>query len=216
MKMFSTVAPVEAEINMSLFSGIELAKSEIKVGKVDLLVLSTVSPMEMYFCTDEMFEKYSDFSSSVIHEAAAAADLITSLRVGDIVLALSEDMWYRARIMDVPEGDSVLIDIFDMAMIREVSKKDLRKASLQVCDFPVMAVKCCFSSWAGKDEKEAAEKFGKKIGDLLEDFSQVEAEVIEAGDVNLIKIPSVEDKLEVKPVPALSRAEMLKLKLRKN
>lgn len=38
----------------------------------------------------------------------------------------------------------------------------------------------------------------KKIGDLLEDFSQVEAEeVIEVGEVNLIKI-SV-DKLEAKP-----------------
>jgi len=197
-------------------SGIKLAMSEIKVGKVDLLVLSTVSPMEMYFCTDEMFGKYSDFASSVIHEVAAAAGPVTSLKVGDIVLALYEDMWYRARIMDVPEGDLVLIDLFDMAMIREVPKKDLRKASLQVCDFPVMAAKCCFSSWAGKDEKEAAEKFGKKIGELLEDFSQVEAEVIEAGDVNLIKIPSVEDKLEVKPAPALSRADMLKLKLRKN
>ena len=193
-----------------------MATSEIKVGKVDLLVLSTVSPMEMYFCTDDMFGKYSDFASSVIHEVAASAGPVTTFKVGDIVLALSEDMWYRARIMDVPEGDSVLVDFFDMAMIREVPKKDLKKASLQVCDFPVMAVKCCFSSWAGKDEKEAVEKFGKKIGELLEDFSQVEAEVIKAGDVNLIKIPSVEDKLEVKPAPAMSRADMLKLKLRKN
>ena len=36
------------------------------------------------------------------------------------------------------------------------------------------------------------------------------------GEVNLIKIPSVEEKLEVKPAPAMSRADMLKLKLRKN
>ena len=193
-----------------------MAKSEIKVGKADLLVLGTVSPMEMYFCTVEMFGKYSDFASSVVEVVATAADPVTNLRVGDIVLALCEDMWCRARIKDVPEGDSVLIDAFDMAMIREVPKKDLRKASLQVCDFPVMAVKCCFSSWAGKDEKEAADKFGKKIGELLEDFSQIEAEVIEAGEVNLIKIPSVEDKLDVKPSPPMSRADMLKLKLRKN
>ena len=193
-----------------------MAKSEIKVGKADLLVLGTVSPMEMHFCTVEMFGKYSDFASSVVEEVATAADPVTNLRVGDIVLALCEDMWCRARIKDVPEGDSVLIDAFDMAMIREVPKKDLRKASLQVCDFPVMAVRCCFSSWAGKDEKEAADKFGKKIGELLEDFSQIEAEVIEAGEVNLIKIPSVEDKLDVKPSPPMSRADMLKLKLRKN
>ena len=172
--------------------------------------------MEMYFCTVEMFGKYSDFASSVIEEVATAADPVTNLRVGDIVLALCEDMWCRARIMDAPEGDSVLIDAFDMAMIREVPKKDLRKASLQVCDFPVMAARCCFSSWAGKDDKEAAEKFGKKIDELLEDFSQIEAEVIEAGEVNLIKIPSVEDKLDVKPAPPMSRADMLKLKLRKN
>ena len=72
------------------------------------------------------------------------------------------------------------------------------------------------ASVPGKDEKEAVEKFGKKIGELLEDFSQVEAEVIEVGEVNLIKIPSVEDKLEVKPAPAMSRADMLKMKLRKN
>ena len=193
-----------------------MAKSEIKVGKVDLLVLGTVSPMEMYFCTDEMFGKYSDFASKVIHEVAVAASPVTSLNIGDIILAFLDDMWYRARIIDVPEGDSVLIDAFDMAMIREVQKENIRKASLQVCDFPVMASKCCFSSWAGKDEKDAAEKFGKKIGELLEDFSQVEAEVIEAGEVNLIKIPTVEDKLDVKPAPAMSRADMLKMKLRKN
>ena len=193
-----------------------MAKSEIKVGKVDLLVLGTVSPMEMYFCTDEMFGKYSDFASTVIHEVAATASQVTSLNIGDIILAFLDDMWYRARIIDVPEGDSVLIDAFDMAMIREVRKENIRKASIQVCDFPVLASKCCFSSWAGKDEKDAAEKFGKKIGELLEDFSQVEAEVIEAGEVHLIKIPSVEDKLEVKPAPAMSRADMLKMKLRKN
>lgn len=200
----------------SIFSGIELAKCDMKVGKVDLLVLCTVSPMEMYFCTDEMFGKFSDFASSVIHEVASVASPVISMKVGDIILAFLDDMWYRARIMDVPDGDSVLIDAFDMAMIREVPKKDLRKASLQVCDFPVLAVKCCFNSWAGKEEKEAAEKFGNKIGELLEDFSQVEAEVVELGDVNLIKIPSVEAKLEVKPAPAMSRADMLKLKLRKN
>ena len=163
-----------------------------------------------------MFGKYSDFASSVIHEVATAAGPVSSLVVGDIVLACWEDMWYRARIIDVPEGDSVIIDAFDMAMIKEVPRKDLRKASLQICDFPVLATKCCFSSWAGMDEKEAAKKFGKKIGEVLEDFSQVEAEVIEAGEVNLIKIPFVENKLEVKPAQAMSRADMLKLKLRKN
>ena len=193
-----------------------MAKSELKVGKVGLLVLGTVSPMEMYFCTDEMFGKYSDFASAAIHEAATTAGPVTSLNIGDIILASLEDIWYRARIIGVPEGDSVLIDVFDMAMIQNVRKEDIRKASLQVCDFPVMAVKCCFISWAGKDEKEAADKFGKKIGELLEVFSQVEAEVIEAGEVNLIKIPSVEDKLEIKPAPAMSRADMLKMKLRKN
>ena len=199
-----------------ILPGIQLAKSELKVGKVDLLVLGTVSPMEMYFCTDEMFGKYSDFASSIIHEVATNAGPVSSLVVGDIVLACWEDMWYRARIIDVPEGDSVIIDAFDMAVIKEVPRMDLRKASLQICDIPVLATKCCFSSWAGKDEKEAAKKFGKKIGELLEDFSQVEAEVIEVGEVNLIKIPSVEEKLEVKPAPAMSRADMLKLKLRKN
>ena len=193
-----------------------MAKAELKVGKVDLLVLGTVSPMEMYFCTEEMFGKYSDFASAVLHEVATTGGPVTSLNIGDIILASLDDMWYRARIIEVSEGDSVLIDAFDMAMIKTVRKEDLRRASLPVCDFPVLASKCCFSSWAGKDEKEAAEKFGKKIGDLLEDFSQVEAEVIEVGEVNLIKIPSVEDKLEVKPAPAMSRADMLKMKLRKN
>ena len=97
-----------------------MAKSEVKVGKVDLLVLGTVSPMEMYFCTDEMFGKYSDFASTVIHEVATTAGPVTSLNIGDIILASLDDIWYRARIIEVPEGDSVLIDVFDMAMIREV------------------------------------------------------------------------------------------------
>lgn len=41
------------------------------------------------------------------------------------------------------------------------------------------------SSWAGKDEKEASEKLGRKLVSYWFS-SQVEAEVIEAGEVNLI------------------------------
>ena len=118
-----------------------MAKSELKVGKVDLLVLGTVSPMDMYFCTAEMCGKYSDFASTVIHEMATTAGPVTSLNIGDIILASLDDMWYRAKIIEVPDGDSVLIDAFDMAMIKTVRKEDLRKATLPVCDFPVLASK---------------------------------------------------------------------------
>ena len=54
--------------------------------------------MEMYFCTDEMFGKYSDFASTVIHEVATNAGPVSNLFVGDIVLASLEEMWYRARV----------------------------------------------------------------------------------------------------------------------
>ena len=50
---------------------------------------------------------------------------------------------------------------------------------------------------AGKDEKEDVTKFGKKIKDPLEDFSHVKAEIIEAGEVSLIRISPVEYKLDV-------------------
>ena len=199
-----------------IFSGLQLAKSKLKVGKIDLLVLNTISPMEMYFCTEEMFGMYSDFASTVLHEVGSSAGPVIDLKPGDIILAFLDEIWYRGRVVEVPEGDLVLVDVFDMAMTREVPREDIRKATHQVCNFPIVAIRCCFSSWAGKDEKEASEMFGKKIRDLLEDFSQVQAEVIEAGEVNLIKIPSVEDKLDVKPAATLSRSEMLKMKLRKN
>ena len=172
--------------------------------------------MEMYFCTEEMFGMYSDFASTVLHEVGSSAGPVIDLKPGDIILAFLDEIWYRGRVVEVPEGDLVLVDVFDMAMIREVPREDIRKATHQVCNFPIVAIRCCFSSWAGKDEKEASEMLGKRIRDLLEDFSQVQAEVIEAGEVNLIKIPSVEDKLNVKPAATLSRAEMLKMKLRKN
>ena len=104
--------------------------------------------------------------------------------------------------------------MFDFAMIKTVPNSDLRRASATICNSPVLAVKCCLQSWVGKDEMEAQLEYGAKIKKLMEEYGNVEVEVLEICDKFMkIKIESVENKLK-EPSQALSRAELLKMKLK--
>ena len=106
--------------------------------------------------------------------------------------------------------------MFDFAMVKTVPNSDLRRVSATICNSPVLAVKCCLQSWVGKDEMEAQLEYGAKIKKLMEEYGNVEVEVLEKCDKFMkIKIESVENKLLMKePAQALSRAELLKMKLK--
>ena len=197
------------------FKGSEIKTSSLELGKNELLVLGVVSPMEMYLVTEQQFDHYSDVVAPVIAEAAENADYVLRTKAGDLVLALNEDFWCRAKVVSSINDDNIEVDLFDLAIIKVVKITDLRKASANVIKYPQMAVKCCLSSWFDKNEKEAKDEMGDKIQELVEIYSKVEAIVVEnCENVTKVKIDSVEEKLMKKPA-TLSRAELLKMRLKK-
>lgn len=194
----------------------DLKKSVLQPGNQELLVLSVNSPMDLHVCTEAQFDNYSEIVVNVIADDAKKAQAVDTINVGDLVLIFSEEFWYRASISEVKDDNNVTVELFDMAMSKVVKKSDLRKPSKEICKFPILAVNAVMDSWFGKDEKEALEKYGKKTQDVLEIYGKVEAEVISTDGVARIKIPSAEEKLLSKPTASLSRADLLKMRLKKS
>jgi len=194
--------------------GAEIKTSSLELGRSELLVLGVVSPMELYLVTEQQFDQYSDVVAPVIAEVAENADYVLKIQVGDLVLALNDEFWCRAKVVSITD-DNIEVDLFDLAIIKVVKKTDLRKASANVIKYPQLAVKCCLSSWFDKNEQEAKDEMGNKIQELVEIYSKVEAIVVEnCENVTKVKIDSVEEKLMKKPA-VLSRADLLKMKLKK-
>ena len=177
--------------------------------------MAVTSPMDLHVCTEAQFDNYSEVVVNVIADDAKKALAVEKMSVGDLVLVFSEEFWYRAAIVDIKDDKNVTVDLFDVAMSKVVTKADLRKPTKEICKFPILAVKAVMDSWYGKDEKEALEKYGEKIQEVLEIYSKVEAEVISVEGLARVKIPSAEEKLIPKAAPALSRAELLKMRLKK-
>ena len=116
----------------------------------------------------------------------------------------------------IKEDNVVKCDLFDFAMVKDISMSELRKANASMCQYPVLAVKCCLESWVGKDEKEAQAEFGDIMKKLMMEYGEIEAEVLEKCDNYMkVKIESVESKLvKQEETPSMSRAALLKMKLK--
>ena len=93
-----------------------------------------------------------------------------------------------------------------------VSKDKLRSAKVALMKEPVVAVSCCLDTWVDEDRKLALEKWGDKMEGILEQYSEVDVEVVNMMESQAkVKIPKIEEKLGKKE---MSRAEMLKMKLK--
>jgi len=132
----------------------EIKKSSLELGKCELLVLGVVSPMELYLVTEQQFDQYSDVVAPVIADAAANADYVLKTAIGDLVLALNDDFWCRAKVVSIADDD-IEVDLFDLAIQKVVKKTDLRKASADVLQYPQLAVKCCLSSSSSNRRKRS-------------------------------------------------------------
>ena len=77
---------------------------------------------------------------------------------------------------------------------------------------PMVAVSCCLDTWVEEDRKLALEKWGDKMEGLLEQYTEVDVEVVDLMDSQAkVRIPILEQKLGKKE---MSRAEMLKMRLK--
>jgi len=192
--------------NLSLIPG------SLSPGQQKLLVLAAISPMELHLCTQEQFQYFSDIIVPCVEAEAAKADKVVTLKEGDLVLACEDQVWYRAVVKEPLSKEEVKVELVDLALITKVHKDNLRTVNTSVLKDPVVAVSCCLDSWAEEDKKVAREKWGSKMGSILEQYTEVDVEVIEmVGNQVMVKAPDVEQKFRSKEV---SRADMLKMKLK--
>ena len=104
------------------------------------------------------------------------------------------------------------VKLVDLAIIATVPMDKLRSAKAALMKEPVVAVSCCLDSWVKEDQKIALDKWGDKMEGLLEQYTEVDVEVVDLMDSQAkVRIPILEQKLGKKE---MSRAEMLKMRLK--
>lgn len=191
-------------------------RNVLKPGEQELFILGVESPKEMFLCTNEQFDYYSDTMNSMINDAAEKAPAVSEVKVGDKVIVFSEELHYRAVVMELLKDGSVKVDMIDLANEKDVSKAQLKKADAQLFKLPILAVKCGLDSWKSKDDKEA-QAAGEHLKSLMDVYDKVHVNVKESsGDINMITIPSIEEKLAKKLNPTnMARANLLKLKMKR-
>jgi len=115
-------------------------------------------------------------------------------------------------VLQILPADNVKLNLVDLAITTTLPRDKLRSATSVVVKEPVVAVSCCLDTWMGDDKKMALEKWGDKMEGMLEQYGEVQVEVMGTlqGQAK-VKIPQLEQKLGMK---VMSRAEMLKMKLK--
>merc|ERR1719369_1262713 len=191
---------------------LSLIPGTLSAGQHKLLVLAAISPMELHLCSQEQFQYFSDTIVPCVEKVAAKADKVVTVKEGDLVLACEDQVWYRAVIKQSLSEVEVMVELVDLALVTKVNKENIRAVNASVLKDPVVAVTCCLDSWAEEDKKVALEKWGDKMESILEQYSEIEVEVVGlVGNQVRVKAPSVEQKFSIKEV---SRADMLKMKLK--
>ena len=107
-------------------------------GSQTVVMLSAVSPMELYLYSQEMFLQLST-SMAMIEQAAVRSNLVTSAQAGDPVLACDDGIWYRAMVTKVMADDMVQVELIDLASTATLSKMNLRQVSPEVMKEVVVA-----------------------------------------------------------------------------
>ena len=182
-----------------------------------LFILGVENPKEIYLCTEDQFESYTNVTNQAITEVAEKSEVVTNVAVGDFVLVHSDEFFYRAYISEVVDATKVKVNQIDLAIKdKEFLMTDIRKADPSLSKFPILASKCCIESWITKSDKEVQEA-GQTLQDMMEIYEKVQVEVKETTeDFIKVSIPSIEERLNKSPQKQkMSRADLLKAKLKK-
>ena len=185
----------------------------------ELLIVSVVSPVEFYLSKKENFLEISSSISSLANKVAETGDFVHPVIVGDLVLALRNGKWNRAKIVATLPDNFFTVHLFDLAETAEVELNDLCKATRDLMEFPVLVTKCALHSFQGR-EKEA-DKVKEKMKSLMRVYETVKVEVRDDEDgLTMVRLPDVERKLTETEVnltsPSSSRQELIrKLKLKR-
>jgi len=197
--------------------GMKREENQFKAGSLPpgsqmMIMLKMVSPMEMHLCTQEKFVQLSN-SINMLEDAAAKAPPVAAVNIGDAVIACDEGTWYRAKVTKVMPDCMVQVELVDLASLSTLPIGQLRMTTLEVMKDELTAVSCCLDSWVGEDRKMAIEKWGFKVASLVEDYDELQVEVVSQVDEQFtVKIPDLEKKLKGE---SKNMAELLKERARK-
>jgi len=184
----------------------------LPLGNQKLLLLRASSPKDIVLCTQDKFLAFSNDIVPMVEKSAIESSNVVSPKVGDIVLACEDQMWYRAIVTEVIDGASVGVTLVDIAEDTTVSVEKLRVCKADVLEYTILGVICCLESWAQEDSKAVTDKWSSEMPKLIERFSELDVDVIKEYDGKMIvKIPSLESKMGK---PNMSRTELLKMKLK--
>ena len=180
----------------------------LEAGKQGLVVLSSVSPLELYVTSEDGLINLID----AVNKMGETADHVHLPRVGQLVLAYKNESWHRAEVVEVGlVNGNIRIRLVDYLEVVEVEKSQLGRAPESALEIPVLAIKCGLDYFFGKEEE--ASRQVEKLRSLGLEFAILEGEVLgRQGGLTRVKIPAIESKL-VKPVTVAksSREAMLKM-----
>ena len=174
--------------------------SGLGAGRHNLIILSAVSPLELYLCTLQQYNQFLQLTCSQMAAEAEEADYLSEAVVGDFVLAFTEGTWFRAKILKILPNYRVRLDLVDTCSVAEVNRNYLRKARVEVLKIPTLWTKSKLDSFCGREEKGPIRSRDKMM-ELINAYYEVEGivveEEVEGERVVRVQIPSVESQLEL-------------------
>ena len=82
------------------------------------------------------------------------------------------------------------MELVDLASICTLPMSQLSKISKEVKKGDVVAVSCCMDTWVGEDRKMTMVKWGDKIAGMVEEYGEMQVEVVgQEGVQFIVKIP---------------------------
>ena len=88
--------------------------------------------MDLHVCTEAQLDNFSEIDVNVITDDTKKDQAVDTINVGDFVIILSEEFWYRASISEIKDDNNVMVELFEMAMFKVVKKLDLCKPVVSV------------------------------------------------------------------------------------
>ena len=166
-------------------------------GEQELLIMSTVSPLEVYLTSFAQFREFSEFSNTVTNKVAiSAAKHFRRFSSGDLVVAKVNGMWNRAKILDLLPNNFYEVDLFDFADTAEVGIRDICRATHEVMEAPVLVTKCALESFYGREDEALKKEMMVKVKSLMIEFETIKGEMMgEKDGLTWIRIQSVEEEI---------------------
>ena len=148
-------------------------------GEQELLVLTVLSPLQLYLCSVEDFLNFTFLTSSFSQTAAEQAESVRP-SVGDLVLAFKNGIWNRAEVVNVLINDFFQVDLFDFARKTNVGLKDIRRATLEAMEFSALTTRCGLHSFRGREDQDKQAQVIAKMKLLLKQLERIEVDVLES------------------------------------